>query len=144
MEESVADRPAFRRSMTQSDAELSASNRYCRNGENASDDSSVLSNAESTEWNSDFDEEEEGVNNGGEDGKLLRKERCSSSNLHALDIFTGNIENSCRPTWTAIKRAWTDLSIIAKLVILIVTPFAARQLGSWTARRMWTRWFGRP
>jgi hypothetical protein len=42
----------------------------------------------------------------------------------------------------SLVKAWDELGFALKLVIMIVTPIAARQLGSMTARRLFSRWFG--
>lgn len=44
--------------------------------------------------------------------------------------------------WAAVRRAWSELSLVARIVILLVTPFAARQLGSLVSRRLWSRFVG--
>lgn len=43
------------------------------------------------------------------------------------------------PAWT---RIWQEMGLVARLVVLLVTPFAARQLGSILSRRLWARLFG--
>ena len=42
----------------------------------------------------------------------------------------------------AAKRAWGELGFVARLIVMLVTPMAARQFGSMVARRLFGRWFG--
>ena len=141
----LKERRPLWRSMTQSDAELSrlSENGLSNGAEDSSDDSSVLSNTENTEWDSDFDEDDEDRAGYRAARKSSIKKRCSSTNIHLLDEASDTESAADGGKWAMVRQVWTDLSLIVKLVILIVTPFAARQLGSWAARRMWTRWFGR-
>jgi hypothetical protein len=40
------------------------------------------------------------------------------------------------------NRIWQEMGLVARLLLLIVTPFAARQLGSMFSRRMWAHLLG--
>lgn len=42
----------------------------------------------------------------------------------------------------AVKKTFADLGAVVRLVVLMVTPMAARQFGSMMARRLFSGWFG--